>query len=60
MNETGAQGQYTFCLSDFPRLDLQVDKDMDFTAVQWSLQGKFYKGLSWLAKEVAYKIGRGS
>ena len=40
---------YTFCPSDLPKLDLQVDKGIDFTA--WRLQWKSYCSLSGLAKE---------
>ena len=31
MNEGESQRQYTFCLGDLPKLDLQVDKGKDFT-----------------------------
>ena len=46
MSESEAQRQYTFCLSDLPKLDLQVDKGMDFSA--WRLQWKSYSSLSGL------------
>ena len=51
MNESEAQRQYTFRLNDLPKLDLQVDKGMDFTA--WRLQWKSYGSLSGLDREEA-------
>ena len=42
-----------FCLSDLPKLDLQIDKGTDFTT--WHLQWKSYCSLSGLANEEASK-----
>ena len=44
---------YTFCLSDSPKLDLQIDKGKDFIA--WRLQWKSYCSLSGLANKEASK-----
>ena len=46
MNKGEAQRQYTFRLSDLPKLNLQVDKGTDFTV--WHLQWKSYSSLSGL------------
>ena len=48
-----AEASYTFCLSDLPKLDLQIDKGTDLTA--WPLQWKSYCSLSGLANEGATK-----
>ena len=51
MNESEAQRQYMFCLSDWPKLDLQVNKGTDFKA--WCLRWKSYSSLFGLDKEEA-------
>ena len=53
MTTPGAEASYTFCLSDSPKLDLQINKGKDFTA--WRLQWKSYCSLSGLANKEALK-----
>ena len=52
-NELRTGTSYTFCLSDLPKLDLQVDKGTDFAI--WCLQWTSYCSLSGLSREVASK-----
>ena len=51
--EDPQQVPYTFQLSDLPKLDLQVDKGMDFTA--WRIQWECYCNLSVLARQAEEK-----
>ena len=58
MNKSEAQRQYTFCLSDLSKLNLQGDKGTDFTA--WHRQWKSFSSLSGLDKEKALIVIGGS
>ena len=51
--DSRAEGRYTFRLSDLLKVDLQIDKGMDFSA--WRLQWQSYFSLSRLARETALK-----
>ena len=52
-SDSRAEGRYTFRLSNLPKVDLQIDKGMDFSA--WRLQWQSYCSLSGLARETTSK-----